>query len=162
MNDTLEQSELAVLGLVLSTSGQIIDDLELDPEDFYEPRYGDLYRVMAGEWSRGRPVDAFTMSEANPAESSFLFGLTSTPATASSGPYYAEIIRKHALRRRVAAAGAKLASLDKNLDSSDLADAARKAVEDAIGITGSPVRFVRDILPNRTGEPVMQIGRAHV
>ena len=148
MTDTLEAAELAVLGLVLSTSGKIIDELELVGDDFFEPDRGDLYTLMAGMWADGHPVDAFTMSEANPKHAAFLFSLTSTPATVSSAPYYAEMIRKHALRRRLAAAGAGLAAIDATLDTAGVAERARELVDNAIGLTGQRVLFVKDILPD--------------
>ena len=143
----LEEAERAVLGLILSTSGKIIDDLHLTGEDFYEPSRGDLYTIMVRMWEQGHPVDAYTMADANPEQSAFLFSLTSIPASVSSGPYYAELIRKHALRRRLAAVGSGLATLDSTLDSTAVADMARQLVDDAIGTPSQPVKFVKDILP---------------
>lgn len=144
----LEQAELAVLGLVLSTSGAVLDDIRLKGDDFREARHGDLFDEMVGEWANGRPVDAFTLSEAHPQDAAFLFSLTSTPASAASASYYADIVRKHALRRRIATAGASLAALDSTLDESEVADAARTIVEKAIGVTGASLRYVKDVLPD--------------
>ena len=142
----VEQAELAILGLVLITSGQIIDELHVTPDDFYEPARGDLYGAMIAEYQAGRPVDAFTLSEQRPNDASFLFSLTDTPATVSSGPYYAEIVTKHALRRRLSAAGSALSNLDDA--RGDIADQARAIVEAAIGTPAQRVRFVRDIIPD--------------
>lgn len=146
--DIVEEAELAVLGLVLATSGNIIDELALTDADFYEPKRGELYVLMSGMYNSGKPVDAFTLADANPAEAAFIWSLTDTHATASSASYYADIVRKHALRRRLAAAGSAFTALDPTMDVGDLADHARQLVEAAIGTTGTRVRYVRDILPD--------------
>lgn len=145
--DALESAELAVLGLVLVTSGQIIDDIDLSPDDFYEPKRADLYALMVSMWGQGHPVDAFTLADANPDETAFLYSLTSTTATPSSAPYYADIIRRHALRRRLAIAGAQLGAIDATSDAAAVADDARRILDDAIRDAGNRVRFVGDILP---------------
>lgn len=148
MTDTQTAAETAILGVVLATSGQVIDELDLTGDDFYDPHRGDLYDLMVQMWGSGRPVDAFTLSEANPDKSAFLFSLTDTPATAGSAPYYADIVRKNALRRRLASVGAALAVTDANMDAAQIAERARALVDQAIGDTGNRVRFVKDILPD--------------
>jgi replicative DNA helicase len=144
----VEQAELAILGLALSTSGAVLDDIVLAPRDFYEPAHADLFETIQSEWAEGRPVDAFTLSEASPDQTAFLFGLTSTPASPSSAPYYADIIRKHALRRRLSAAGAGLSAIDPGVDEGELADRARQLVEQAIGSTAAKIRYVKDVIPD--------------
>jgi replicative DNA helicase len=143
----IKDAELAILGVILTTNGRALDDITLTGEDFYEPRHGDLFTLMSGERAAGRPVDAFTLSEQVPAEAAFLFSLTSAPTSAASATFYADIIARHALRRRLASAGAALSALEGNLDTSEVADRARQIVEEAIGVTGSQLRFVRDVLP---------------
>lgn len=144
----VESAELAVLGLVLTSSGAVIDDLSLSGAEFIEPHRGDLFDLMAREWAEGRPVDAFTISEMRPDDASFVWGLTSTAAVVSSAAYYADIVRKHALRRRLATAGAALAALESSQDAGEVADRARRLVEEAIGSTGARIRYVADILPD--------------
>lgn len=144
----IEEAEVAVLATVLATSGKVIDDLELSDLDFFEPKRGELYTHMARMWSAGHPVDAYTLSEANPTEAAYIWSLTNGHATAASAPYYADILKKHALRRRLAAVGAGLTALDMTLDSAGVADKARQMVDEAIGQTGQRVRFVKDILPD--------------
>ena len=148
MPDLLSEAELAVLGCVLITSGKIIDELEpLTGDDFYEPKRGDLYEAMRSLWADGRPVEAFTLSEARPEDAAFVFSLTSTHATPSSAAYYGDIVRKYALRRRLAAAGSSLAGLGVGMDPAEIADQARMIIDDAIGNTGRKPRLVKDILP---------------
>lgn len=144
--DVVAEAELAILGVVLMTGGKVLDEIDLAGDDFYEPKRGDLFDAMVSEWGQGRPVDAFTLSEKRPADAAWLFSLTDTHAVPVSAPYYADVIRKHAIRRRLAAVGAGFAALE-GTDPAEVADAARAAVEAAIGTTGVRVRTVRDILP---------------
>lgn len=144
----VEDAELAVLGTVLATSGACLDDFVLTGADFYEPKRGDLFDVMLGMRREGKPVEALTLSEANPSESAYLWSLTDYVTSTSSASYYASIVAKHALRRRLAAVGAGLGALDPSLEGDDLAERARAMVDEAVGQSRSKVRFVRDILPN--------------
>lgn len=146
MSALIQTAEESILGTVLVSSGTVLDDLTLTGDDFLEPARGDLFDLMVGMWREGKPVDAFTLSEANPEHAAYLFTLTSHPAAHSSAGYYADIIRKHSLRRRLAAAGAGLTSLEGD-DPATLAERARALVEAAIGDAGNRVMFIRDYLP---------------
>ena len=146
--NTLEEAELAVLATVLRTSGSIIDELGLAGHDFREPKRGDLYDLMCTLHAKGQPVETYTLAEANPSEAAFLWSLTDVLAVPSSATYYADIVSKHALRRRLASVGMAFSNFEQTLDKADVADRARQLLEDAIGATGASVRFVKDILPD--------------
>ena len=142
------QAEEAVIGLALATQGAILDDLALTGEDFSDPKRGDLFALMVAERHAGRPVDAFTLTERGDVDAAFVWGLSSTTASAASAGYYADIVAKHALRRRLAAVGAALAQADPGMDSAAVADRARRLVDEAIGTPARRVRFIRDVLPD--------------
>lgn len=146
MADLITEAELAVLACVLVTAGKCLDDIDLTGEDFHEPHRGDVFEAMSTMWASGKPVEAFTMSEILPDDSAFLFGLTSTHANPASVTYYADIIRKQALRRRLAAAGAALANVE-GAELAEVADRARAIVDAAIGVPSQRLQFVADILP---------------
>ena len=146
MADLVTEAELAVLGSVLISGGKCLDDLELSPEDFAEPKRADLFAAMAAMWAAGKPVEAFTMSDQFPEDAALLFSLTSTSARPASAAYYADIVRKHAVRRRLAQAGAALSGLEGD-DVAELADRARGIIETAIGTPAQRLQFVGDILP---------------
>lgn len=141
-------AELAVLGAVLATAGTALDDIALTGDDFHEPRHGDIFDAMRTEWTEGRPVDAYTLSERMPNDAALLFALTSAPLTTGSVPYYADIVSKRSLRRRLATVAASLSNMDATLDHAEVADRARALVEEAIGTTGAKLTFVRDVLTN--------------
>jgi replicative DNA helicase len=142
------EAELAILGTVLTTRGIVLDEIALTGDDFYEPKHGDIFDAMRGEYDAGRPVDAYTLSEQMPEEAAFIFGLTSAPTSAGSAPYYADIVAKHALRRRLATAGAAMAAIEPGMDTAEAADRARALIENAIGATPARITFVRDVLDN--------------
>lgn len=128
------------------TAGKCLDDIELTAEDFYEPHRGDVFAAMTVMWAAGKPVEAFTLSEVRPDDAAFLFGLTSSHANPASAAYYADVIRRQALRRRIAAAGAALANIEGE-DLAEVADRARSIVDAAIGVPTQRVQFVADVLP---------------
>ncbi|WP_020097402.1 replicative DNA helicase [Microbacterium sp. 11MF] len=141
-----QEAEVALLTAVLITNGAALDDIALTGHDFYEPRHGDIFDAMRREWDQGRPVDAFTLSEAMPNDAALLFGLTSVPAAAGSVPFYADIVAKRALRRRLSSVAAALTNIESGLDAADVADRARTMIEEAIGTGTAKLRFVRDVL----------------
>lgn len=148
LTDRTEEAERAVLGSVLASSGKILDELDLTGDDFYDPKRGDLFDTMRDMWARRIPVEAFTLSESRPDDTAFLFGLTDSAVPASSAPFYADVVKRDGLRRRLAAVGARLGQFESGMDSAAVADEARRLVDDAIGQTGQKVRFVADVLPD--------------
>lgn len=148
LDQTIDDAELAVLGSVLATSGACLDGLALTGADFYEPRRGDLFDVMLEMRRAGKPVEALTMAEANPSESSWLWSLTDHVTSVASAEYYASLVAKHAMRRRLAAVGAGLSALGSGIEMDELAETARRMVDEAVGQSRSKVRFVRDIVPD--------------
>ena len=143
-----ENAENAILGLILATQGRVLDDIALSPEDFYEPKRGDLYALMRAEHQAGRTVDAFTLTDRPEVDASYVWELTSTSAVPAGASHYADIVAKHALRRRLAAVGSSLAQVEADMDSAAVADRARRLVDEAIGTPARNVRFVRDVLPD--------------
>lgn len=141
------EAERAVLGTVLTTSGKILDELDLNGDDFYDPRRGDLFEAMRAMWAQNIPVEAFTLSESRPDQAAELFSLSDEAVPAGSVPFYADVVKRDGLRRRLAAVGSKLAQFEPGMDSAAVAEEAKKLVDDAIGQTGQRVRFVADVLP---------------
>lgn len=137
-----------MLGTVLATSGKILDELDLNGDDFYDPRRGDLFEAMRAMWAQNIPVEAFTLSETRPDQSAELFSLSSEAVPSGSVPFYADVVKRDGLRRRLAAVGARLAQFEPGMDSAAVAEEAKKLVDDAIGQTGQRIRFVADVLPD--------------
>lgn len=156
--DHVIEAERAVLGTVLGSSGRVLDDLDLAPNDFSSLAFEDLFGAMQRMHAASEPVDAFTLSEKGAADTSLLYSLTDSAVPIGSVTYYADIVKKTALRRRLAGVGAKFATFTAEMDSAAIADEARKIVDDAIGQTGQSVQFVADILP----EVIERMNAKHV
>lgn len=97
--------EMSVIGSVLLTKGKALDDLTLQPADFYDLNNGKIYEVML-ELKRDRlPLDVVTVSARLPRFASFLHDcMTATPTAASVG-YYATQVVEESTRRKLAQAG---------------------------------------------------------
>lgn len=148
LTERTEEAERAVLGTVLATSGAVLDDLDLTGDDFYDPRRGDLFEAMKAMRAERVPVEAFTLSESRPEQAAELFALTDAAVAAGSLPFYADVVKRDGLLRRLAAVGARLATIEPGADTATVADEARRLVDEAIGAVGQKVRFVADILPD--------------
>jgi len=147
MSEVLEEAELAVLGAVIATGGKCVDDIALTGEDFREPFRGDLFDQMRSMRQSGKHVDQLTLSDLYPKHAAFIWTLTEHAPFAHAVVSYADIVATHALRRRLAEAGAALAGLDPALSRSQMADRAVELVDTAVGSQQQKLRFVRDILP---------------
>lgn len=110
--------EQSVLGAVLLRN-EIMFEVALSPEDFYDPRHREIWRSMQALAAAHKPIDS-VMLEAE-IKSRFKSGfdavggfvylsecLGSVP-TADNVAFYAEEVAKHALTRRVRVACAQLA-----------------------------------------------------
>lgn len=145
--NAVEEAELAVLGAVLATAGECLDEITLTGGDFQEPSRGDLFDVMTRSRAEGRHLDMVTLMDANPKHAAFIATLTDHTPFAYAVKSYADIVATHGMRRRLAAVGAGLAGLDPSLSLTDMTEKARAMVDEAVGQQKTSVRFVRDILP---------------
>ena len=86
-DDVAEQS---VLGGMLLSKDAIADVVEsLRASDFYKPAHETIYEAILSLYGHGSPADA----------------------TAANAQYYAEIVKEHAIMRRLIEAGTKIAQL---------------------------------------------------
>lgn len=93
----------------------------LDAEDFAAPEHRALWSLIGELIEAGSPVDGVTVDEiigrrklqaktGGPGYATEL--ASSVPGSASMGEAYAELVRDHAIRRRIRAIGQRLASID--------------------------------------------------
>lgn len=148
MVDVVAEAELAVLSSAILSGGDCLDELGLTGDDFGHPQRGELFDLIVGQWSSGKPVDAFVLSELKPEITDLVFSLTSSAVAVGQAGYYANLVKKHAIRRRLTALASAFAGIGSDLDAADLAEEARSLVDKAIGgDTGRKVQFVADVMP---------------
>ena len=117
-------AERAILGAMMADPSLIPKLVTVvKPEDFYATINGELFNLIVSRFMRGEPTDEISMASTladlpgGGTHSSFLskiggagylHTLMASSITPSSALYYADIVRKKALRRRVTEAAARI------------------------------------------------------
>lgn len=113
-------AERAVLGACLLSANAVGTATEiLKAEDFYDPYHHELYKVITELYTSGKAVDMITVSDEMTRRGTFervggqpfLAGLFSVVISTATTEYHAEIVKNHALRRRMISAGEEISRL---------------------------------------------------
>lgn len=142
-------AEKSLLGAIL-LDYKTMYDLTIDPEDFYEVRYEKLFRLMRKKFVNGEAIDPVTLSgdvsftEVRGISATDLFDLTAFVPTASSAPYYANIIYECSVRRRVNDAANAIIQDAKQVEFAQLTETARGKIDKALGVRQGSVSFIAD------------------
>ena len=116
-DDVAEQS---VLGGMLLSKDAIADVVEsLRASDFYKPAHETIYEAILSLYGHGSPTDAITVADElkKRGELTRVGGASLYSYADCVGsdccytPYYAEIVKEHAIMRRLIEAGTKIAQL---------------------------------------------------
>lgn len=162
--DDLRIAEQSLLGAVM-LSRQALEDVQgvVSASDFYEPKHEVIFEVIESLVRKGSPVDAVTVVSEIGVDlqraggAGYPHELTSIVPTAANAGYYAEIVHEAALRRQVANAGTRIVQWAPDLPMPELADKARKEVDDALGVQKRKVRFLDETIK----ETIDSIGQPH-
>lgn len=159
------EAEKAVIGGILITNGQVIDDLSLQPDDFSTLKLGKLFKLMRKMRLNGEGVDAITVAahpefaELNVAPAD-LFEITQNTITAANIEYYADLVYEAAVRRRIVEASGRIIQDAQNVEFSFLTETARKRLDDAIGVKQHSISFIGDDIAE-TIDAMQQPSRAY-
>jgi len=143
------EAEKAVLGGILLTNGKCLDDITLQPDDFYELKTGRLYELIRKMHLRGEGVDAITIS-AHPefatvgVHSLDLFALTDFAIHSDNVEYYANLVYEASTRRKVIDASRNIIKDAESLDFTYLTETSRKRLDDAVGVKHGSITFISD------------------
>ena len=116
-DDVAEQS---VLGGMLLSKDAIADVVEsLRASDFYKPAHETIYEAIFSLYGHGSPADAITVADelkkrgelTRVGGAAYIHTLIASVPTAANAQYYAEIVKEHAIMRRLIEAGTKIAQL---------------------------------------------------
>jgi replicative DNA helicase len=116
-------AERAVIGAVLYSGGRQLDALQLGAEDFFHGPHAELWTLMQQMRVAGDPVEATAVlarSDRKTIHGPILQECV-TAATPSPG-FYAEQLRGHTARRRIALAGARLQQLAETVADYEVAE----------------------------------------
>jgi replicative DNA helicase len=124
--------EQSVIGSILLTNGQALDDLTLLPKDFDNPAHIKIYEVML-EMKRDRePLDVITLSAKLPRLASYLHECITATPTAKSVGFYANKVIEESTRRKLAQAGTVIHLKAQADDLPAAMDQAKKEIDDLI------------------------------
>lgn len=150
-----------VIGAVMQDN-RMIDSVTLRPEDFWDPKFEELWRVILDEHRNGHPVDPVTLSNtvvgSIPGVTPVLLHevYSEAPGKSATAPHYARIVTGLAKLRRIQELGAKLqqAAADSQWDDADAPlDDARATLETIANETaGVQVRTFADALEDAIHE----------
>ena len=121
-DDVAEQS---VLGGMMLSKDAIADVVEtLRSTDFYKPAHEIIYEAVISLYGHGMPADAITVSDelkkrgelTRVGGATYLHTLIAAVPTAANAQYYADIVKEHAIMRRLVEAGTRIAQLGYSSD----------------------------------------------
>lgn len=151
MSDKLlfdRHAEQALLGAIL-LNYKVLDDITIDPEDFYEPRHEKIFKVIRRKYRNGEVIDAITLAadaefQQYGIQVVYLHELTSVPPTSSAAKFYADIIYESSIRRKLNLAAKEISQDCSTVDFAYLSESARSKIDTALGIKQGSVVFVED------------------
>ena len=151
-------AERSVLGAMLISRDAILDVSEtLNPGDFHQSAHETIYRTILDIHQAGKRADAVTVADAldkagelarcgGPA---ILHVMAGEVPTASNADFYAEIITKAAVRRRLQLAGASIVQLVADGGDEDaMVEAARKTIDETSSSTAGKVQSFGETIDN--------------
>lgn len=103
-------AERCVLGAILLRN-DALDQVELDPEDFSQPKYREAFSAMLRLRERGKPIDPVTVCDETPEHArslSMLSGMVADVPTADNVAHYAAIVRDKARLQRLSVSACML------------------------------------------------------
>src|SRR5690606_19094813 len=140
--------EQAVIGIALNDR-RALDDLDLlEPDDFRDDRYGQLWGIIRSRHQAGKPHDVTAIAAVARVQGLSGADIQSMAINApmgASASFYAEIVAAQAAQDRLIAAGTRIAQAAREADLSDMADIAEiaRAEVDAAAKTGATIAGVR-------------------
>ena len=119
------------------------------PVDFHDPKHVAIAEAVHRLATRGEGTDPLLVeselaSAGDKVPVDYLFGLTSAVPTSANAGYYAEQVRDHAVRRRLALAGRVVEQVagDRTVGATEAVEKARGALDDLVAARGSKVAAV--------------------
>lgn len=140
----MSDAEQSVIGSVLLTNGKCLDDLNLRPEDFFEPRLAEIYSTMLQMRAEGLGIDVITVGQRLPKYSTNLHEYTAYTPTAANVDFYAQMVADASTRRRLVVASHSIIDATQHNGPETLVEFARSAVDDALGARVASVSFMQE------------------
>jgi replicative DNA helicase len=152
------EAERAVLGSFIKDPGLLaVHEDRLTPEDYFHEPHRHIYTAIQEVSASGTPITIITLGEAlhraNLLEAvggaTYLGDLQAACATTAGLEHYIKIVHDKSLLRRMIAAATAIATKGYSHDvdlTQFLDDAEREVFSVSMGVKGSPVRHIEDVL----------------
>lgn len=148
-------SEVSVIAGILASGGRKLDDVTLTGADFQDIRYGEIFDIMRAMQASGKPIDPASVGGEVTKYARLVWEVQDqVPHTVNTG-YHAERVHEAAVRRRVGEAGEHIAGWAGRMELAQLADMARKELDEALGLQKRRIQFLQDTI----GETINSIGQ---
>lgn len=149
-------AERNLLSAILSPLGSDFPDIDIVPDDYADPRHGDIHTAAQRVAQSDVPINPVTVADQLgadvnrlPGGESYLHELVSLMAVPAQATYFAEIVAKEATRRRLKQAAAWLMEHADDDDPAATHDQIRAQLESlqTVGTT-TTVKRLGDTLPH--------------
>jgi replicative DNA helicase len=118
--------EAAILGSIILSQGKAIDELNLSPDEFNDPKLGRAYQALRNMREQLQPIDAITVSAKLPEHASQVWQWQSETPTWENVAYYASLVRDNAIRRNLSFTAQRILNKADTDDLDLLIDGARR------------------------------------
>lgn len=118
--------ETAVIGGILLSQGQALDELNLTSDEFNDPRIGRVYQTMKEMREKHEPIDSITVTAKMPEHIANVWEWQSQVATAQNVSYYAKLVRDNAIRRNLGHTAQEIVAGSSKEDLDAVIDKARR------------------------------------
>lgn len=144
MTDLMPTPETMLLGIAL-TDARALDDIDqLAPDDFEDEKCGEVWATILKLAQQRKPHTIASVAAAGRHDNAALTDLAYQAPIGAAAPYYADLVQKQALRRRLMQTGTRIAQLahESELDSIPEAVEIARAEIDAAGKTGGSLEGI--------------------
>jgi replicative DNA helicase len=144
----MTQFEQSVIGSILLTNGEALNELTLIPADFDDLQNEKIYKTMLEMKQARQPIDVMTVGAALPKLASYLHDTVTATPTAAAVSFYAKKVIEEATRRRLAIAGTMIHSKAQHEDLDLVFDSAKKELDNLIdrNTASKPTYFADELL----------------
>lgn len=124
--------EAAIIGGVLLSQGQALDELTLSPDEFNDPHLAKVFSAMREMRQKHEPIDPITVGAKLPDVAVKLWDWQSEVPTAENISYYANMVRDNAIRRSLGFTAQRILSKSQTDDLDALIDTTRRELGEMV------------------------------
>lgn len=118
--------EAAIIGSIILSQGQALDQVSLEPGEFNEPKFAKIYQVLRSMRNNHEPIDPITVGSKIPEIATDVWDWQSQVPTWENVGFYAQAVRDAAVKRELSFVAQRIHGKLDSDDLSGLIDSARR------------------------------------